>query len=141
MEIKVKYLADIYHITKLTVGDWIDLRSAKDIRLSMGDFCVIPLGVAMELPEGYEAIIAPRSSTFKRYGLLAVNSIGIIDHAYCGDNDEWFMAVYATRDTYIHKNDRICQFRIIENMPQCEFKTVDHLNNKNRGGHGSTGIE
>lgn len=141
MVIKVKYLADIYQLTKLSVGDWIDLRCAKDIRLSIGDFCVIPLGVAMELPEGFEAIIAPRSSTFKRYGLLCVNSIGIIDHSYCGDNDQWFLPVYATRDTYIHKNDRICQFRIIQNMPTCEFKTVKTLGNDDRGGHGSTGID
>lgn len=140
MEIKVKYLSKIDKIAKLTVGDWIDLRCAKEVRLKKGEFFIIPLGVAMELPEGYEAIIAPRSSTFKRWGLICVNSIGIIDCSYNGDNDQWYFPVIATRDTHIHFNDRICQFRLLKNMGNITLKTVETLGNKDRGGIGSTGV-
>ena len=120
-------------------SDWIDLRAAKDVQLKKGEFALIPLGVAMELPKGYEAIIAPRSSTFKNFGIIEVNSLGIIDESYCGNDDQWMMPVIAFKDTVIHVNDRICQFRILKHQPHINFSEVDKLNNKNRGGHGSTG--
>ena len=102
---------------------------------------LIPLGVAMELPQGYEAHIVPRSSTFKNFGLIQTNSCGVVDCTYCGDEDMWRMPVYAVRDTVIHVNDRICQFRIMENQPQIQFEQVEQLNNQNRGGFGTTGLQ
>lgn len=141
--IKIKYFTN--EIDKLDyVGgnksDWIDLRAAEDIVLKTGQFKLIPLGVAMELPKGYEAHVVPRSSTFKNFGIIQVNSIGIIDESYCGDNDQWYMPVYATRNTVIHKNDRVCQFRIVEHQPKLTFEEVQNLNKNNRGGFGSTGV-
>lgn len=100
---------------------------------------MIPLGVAMELPHGYEALVAPRSSTFRKYGVILANSLGVIDESYKGDNDEWHFLAYAVRDTVIHKNERICQFRIIKHQPLILLKEVDHLGNEDRGGIGSTG--
>ena len=120
-------------------SDWIDLRAAKDMVIKAGERALIPLGVAMQLPEGYEAIIAPRSSTFKTWGILQTNSIGIIDETYCGNNDQWMMPVYATRDTEIKFNDRVCQFRIIKHQPKINFISVESLEGKDRGGFGSTG--
>ena len=142
MNIRIKYFTDqIDKLAKITRGDWIDLRSAETIELKAGDFKLISLGVAMQLPEGYEAHIAPRSSTFKNWGILQTNSIGIIDNSYCGDNDQWLMPVYATRDTIINQNDRICQFRIVANQPSIEFTEVDSLGSQDRGGVGSTGVK
>lgn len=139
--IKIKYFTD--KIEKLTYidgkSDWIDLRAAEDVALKKGEFKLIPLGVAMELPKGYEAHVVPRSSTFKNFGIIQTNHQGVIDCSYCGDNDQWFMPVYAVRDTEIHVNDRICQFRIMENQPRIVFDEVKSFNNKDRGGHGSTG--
>lgn len=126
-------------IEKISIGDWIDLRASKDVHFNHGDFGIIPLGVSMKLPEGYEAHIVPRSSTFKRYGIIQTNHMGIIDNSYSGDNDIWGMAVYAFGATTIHKNDRICQFRIVKKMPPVEFEEVDHLEGEDRGGFGSTG--
>lgn len=137
--IKIKYLRNIQKIEKFNVGDWIDLRAAETVAMVKGEFCMIPLGVAMELPEGYEALVAPRSSTFKKLGIILANSIGIIDETYKGDNDEWHFLAYALRDTVIHKNERICQFRIIQHQPLILLKEVDHLGNQDRGGIGSTG--
>ena len=139
--IKVKYLADIEPLEKIEgeKSDWIDLRVSEDISLSKDEFKLIPLGVAIQLPEGYEAIVAPRSSTFKKYGIIQTNSIGVIDESYCGNDDQWYMPVYATRNTIIKKNSRICQFRIIKHQPELIFTEVDDLGNENRGGHGSTG--
>ena len=141
--IKIKYFTD--KIDKLTYidgkSDWIDLRAAEDVTLKKGDFKLIPLGVAMELPTGYEAHVVPRSSTFKNFGIIQTNHQGVIDRSYCGDNDQWFMPVYAVRDTVIYVNDRICQFRIIENQPEIVFEEVVQLDNKNRSGFGSTGIQ
>lgn len=122
-------------------SDWIDLRASEDVHIRKGEFALIPLGVAMKLPEGYEAIIAPRSSTFKNYGIIQTNSIGIIDNTYCGDNDMWRMPVYATRSIVICANERICQFRIIENQPKIIFNRVDKLEYADRSGFGSTGKE
>ena len=141
MRIKVKYFTDIEPLQKIAVGDYIDLRAAEDIHMEKGQYKAIPLGVAMELPKGYEAIVVPRSSTFKHYGLLMTNSIGVIDNSYSGDNDQWHFPAYAVHDTYIKKGERICQFRIIENQPEIEFETVEHLGGKSRGGFGSTGKE
>lgn len=137
--IKIKYVADIDKISKITKGDWIDLRCAEDVELKAGEFKLIHLGVCMKIPEGYEALVVPRSSTFKNFGVLQVNSIGVIDNSYSGDEDEWRFPAYAIRDTVIHKNDRICQFRIIKNQPCIDFEEVDKLNSPSRGGFGSTG--
>lgn len=120
-------------------SDWIDLRAAEEVTLKAGEFALISLGVAMALPEGYEAHLAPRSSTFKNYGILQTNSIGVVDWSYRGDNDEWRMPVYATRDVTIEKGARICQFRIVENQPKLNFVRVEHLDGPDRGGFGSTG--
>jgi dUTP pyrophosphatase len=137
--IKVKMLADIEPPAAIEQGDWIDLRAAETILIVKGEFKYIPLGVAMQLPEGYEAIVTPRSSLFKRRGIIMTNSIGIMDEFYCGDNDEWKFPAYATRETIIPKGERICQFRIVKHQPEIEFEIVDTLGNPDRGGYGSTG--
>ena len=121
-------------------SDWIDLRTAEEVTLKAGEFRLIPLGIAIALPEGYEAHLAPRSSTFKNYGILQTNSIGVVDWSYRGDNDQWCMPVWATRDVTIEKGARICQFRIVENQPTIIFEEVEHLNDISRGGIGSTGV-
>ena len=142
-KIKIKYFSD--NIKRLEYIDgkshWIDLRASETVELKAGEFKLIPLGVAMELPKGYEAHLVPRSSTFKNYGILQTNSCGVIDGTYCGDEDMWRMPVYATRDTVIRENDRICQFRIMENQPHILFEEVETLQNDNRGGFGSTGVK
>lgn len=122
-------------------SDWIDLRVGETIELKKGEFKLIPLGVAIKLPYGYEAHIAPRGSTFKNFGVIQTNSVGVVDYEYQGNDDQWFMPVYAMRDTLIEFNDRICQFRIMENMPQVKIETVNKLKGVNRGGHGSTGVK
>ncbi len=141
MNIRIKYFSDKIEKLRYIDGksDWIDLRAAEDITLKQGEFKLIPLGVAMQLPEGYEAHIVPRSSTFKNFGIIQTNSCGIVDESYSGDNDQWFMPAYAMRDTEIHVNDRICQFRIFEHQPAVEFDETDHLEGSDRGGFGSTG--
>ena len=140
MVIKIKYFTDgLIPPEKISKGDWIDLRAGEDVVMKAGEFRVIRLGVGMILPEGYEAHFAPRSSTYKNFGIIQTNSVGIVDNSYCGDEDEWKMAAYALRDTVIHKNDRICQFRIVEKQPELEFVTVEHLKDTDRGGFGSTG--
>lgn len=137
--IKIKYLRDIDEIKVAKNGDWIDLRAAETVELKAGEYAMIPLGIAMELPAGYEALVAPRSSTFRKYGVILVNSIGIIDESYRGDRDEWNFLAFAARDTIIPKNERICQFRIIEHQPPVTFEIVETLGNPDRGGIGSTG--
>ena len=140
-EIKIKYFSDDMEELCYVDGksDWIDLRAAVEVTLKAGEFRLIPLGVAMQLPQGYEAHLAPRSSTFKNYGILQTNSVGVVDCSYCGDGDEWMMPVYATRDVTIEKHARICQFRIMENQPKLNFVRVEHLDGPDRGGFGSTG--
>ncbi len=138
--IKIKYLRDIKKIERFNVGDWIDLRAAEDVTMKAGEYKMIPLGVAMELPHGYEALVAPRSSTFRKYGVFLANSIGIIDESYKGDNDEWNFLAYAICDTKIRKNERICQFRIIQHQPLIHLEEVETLGNTDRGGIGSTGV-
>lgn len=140
MQIRIKYFDPACRIEKIENGDWIDLRAAEDLVIAKGNSCCIPLGVAMELPEGYEAHIIPRSSTFKNYRLIQTNSMGLIDNTYKGDNDEWMLPVYATRTSVINKGDRICQFRIVEKQPEFEFVEVESLGNADRGGFGSTGV-
>ena len=139
--IKIKYFDDDIEKLEYIDGksDWIDLRAMEDVEFKAGDFKLIKLGVAMQLPDGYEAHVVPRSSTFKNYGLIQTNSCGIIDGSYCGDNDMWMWPAYATRDVVVHKNDRICQFRIMENQPKIEFEEVKLLEGRDRGGFGSTG--
>ena len=140
MKVFIKYFTDgLTPIEKVTKGDWIDLRAAEDKEMKAGDWGFLRLGVGMILPEGYEAHIAPRSSTFKNYGILVPNSPGIVDNTFCGEEDEWRLPVLAMRDTVIRKNDRVCQFRIVEKQPVLEFEVVEHLKKESRGGFGSTG--
>ncbi len=140
--IKVKYFNDkLEKINKISIGDWIDLRSATTIKLKKGEFKLIPLGVAMELPKGYEANIVPRSSTYKNFKIVQTNHFAVIDESYCGDNDQWFYPVIAMEDTVIKFNDRICQFRINKKMEEIEIQQVETLGNDDRGGIGSTGIK
>ena len=139
MELKVKYLTDIKPLEKFREGDWIDLRAAKDMNLKVGEYAVIPLGICVELPKGYEAHIAPRSSTFKQWNIIQVNGVGIVDETYCGDNDEWGMPVYAVQDTVIHKNDRVCQFRLVYHQPEFTITKVPMLGNPDRKGFGHSG--
>jgi dUTP pyrophosphatase len=139
-KVQIKYHSkDIDRVKKISNGDWIDLRAAETVELKAGDFKIISLGVSMKLPEGYEAHIVPRSSTFKKWGILQTNHMGVVDNSYSGDGDIWGMPVLAMRDTVINLNDRICQFRIIKKMDDLEFNEVEHLEDKNRGGFGSTG--
>lgn len=150
LKVKVKYHTDIEPLEKISSGDWIDLRCAEDTFIGKGEYAQIPLGVSIQLPFGYEAIVAPRSSLFRKHGLLLANSIGVIDERYCGDDDQWhFLAYCAMAESdvmvngrsgaFIPKGERICQFRIIEHQPGIEFETVDTLGNESRGGIGSTG--
>ena len=139
MEIKVCYHADIHPLEKTEKGDWIDLRVAEDVELKAGEFKIISLGVSIKLPEGYEAHIVPRSSTFKHWGILQTNHMGVIDNSYCGDDDIWMFPALATRDVLIEKNSRICQFRIQKKMDDVTLTTVDKLGEVNRGGFGSSG--
>ena len=151
-EIKIKYIDDDIERLHYIDGksDWIDLRAAEDTVIREGEFKLVPLGVVMQLPEGYEAHVVPRSSTFKNFGIIQTNHQGVIDQSYCGDNDFWFFPAYCLqgkdiingrRATLVHKNDRICQFRIMKNQPQFEFTEVKKLTGKDRGGHGSTGVK
>jgi dUTP pyrophosphatase len=139
--IRIKYHSN--EIEKLTYidgkSDWIDLRVAENVSLKKGEFRLISMGVSMQIPDGYEMLLAPRSSTFKNFGLIQTNSLGVIDESYCGDNDIIRMPVYATRDTELKVNDRIAQFRIIEHQPTITFEEVESLGNQDRGGFGSIG--
>ena len=151
--IRIKYFDDAKKLEKISKGDWIDLYANKEMFIPEGERAMIPLGVAMELPEGYEAHLAPRSSTFKTWGIIQTNSVGVVDHSFMGDNDQWHMPVYClmsksgmrdtdgriVRGTWIHKGDKIAQFRIMEIQPEIEFEEVEHLGNADRNGFGSTG--
>lgn len=142
MEIKIKYHSqEIEHLKNIegNKSDWIDLRSAENVELKAGEFKLINLGISMQIPEGYEAHIVPRSSTFKNFGIIQTNSVGIIDNSYSGDNDIWMMPVLAMRDTKISANDRICQFRLFKNQENVIFDEVMFLEGPDRGGFGSTG--
>lgn len=142
MKIKIKYFNEnLPKIEKISHGDWIDLRAAKKVELKQGDYKMIPLGVGMKLPDGYEANVVPRSSTFKNFGVLQTNSFGVIDNSYSGNNDQWHFPALAMRDTVIHEGDRICQFRINKRMEEIELETVFELDEVSRGGFGSTGTK
>ena len=154
-KIKIKYHDGVAPIEKLSIGDWIDLRSAEDVFIPLNESCLISLGVSMKLPDGYEAHVVPRSSTFKKWGIIQTNHTGIIDNSYSGTNDVWKFPVFCLEErdelddpsgendtllgTWIHKNDRICQFRIVERQPEIEFEVVDELDSTDRGGFGTSG--
>lgn len=148
MKIRIKYFDNAKNLEMIDKGNWCDLYANKDIFIPEGKRAMIPLGVAMELPEGYEAHLAPRSSTFKTWGIIQTNHVGVIDNSFCGDNDQWYMPVYCLEPknfidgkygTLIKKGDKIAQFRIMEIQPKLEFEEVENLGNKTRGGFGSTG--
>mgnify|MGYP003539547012 FL=1 len=140
-KIKIKYFSDIEKIKKVDNSDWIDLRSAIDVELKANEFKLIPLGIGMKLPKGYEAHVVPRSSTFKNFGIIQTNHQGVIDESYCGNNDQWYFPAYALRDTKICKNDRICQFRIMKKQPRIHFDEDEVLDKNDRGGIGSSGVK
>ena len=142
MKIRIRYLSDEIEELRCIDGksDWIDLRCAEEVSLKAGEMKLIRLGVAMELPKGYEAYVVARSSTFKNFGILQANAFGIIDETYCGDSDEWCFPAYATRDVTVRINDRICQFRIQKHQPSIVFEKAEHLSGEDRGGFGTTGI-
>ncbi len=139
--LKIRYLSNKIEKLRFIDGksDWVDLRSAEEVEMKAGEARLISLGIAVQLPTGYEAHVVPRSSTFKNFGLIQTNHMGVIDESYCGDNDEWKLPVMAVRDTCIHINDRICQFRIMKHQPKLKFEEVDHLDGCDRGGFGTTG--
>lgn len=142
MNIKIKYHnKGIEKMTQIPNGDWIDLRAAETVAMKAGEFKLISLGVSMKLPDGYEAHVVPRSSTFKKWGVLQTNSMGVIDNSYCGENDIWRFPALAMRDTVIEEGDRICQFRIVKKMEPVEFVEVEHMDDADRGGFGSTGTK
>lgn len=144
IDIDIRYVRDgmkpIYYAGGPGVSDWIDLRSGIDVELQPMERCNIPLGVAMKLPDGYEAHIEARSSTYRNFKIIRINS-GVIDNSYCGNDDEWHFEALALEHTIIHKNDRICQFRVMKNQPRIIFREVDVLHGKNRGGSGTTGYK
>ena len=140
LTIKIKYHNDILPLDPFENGDWIDLRAAEDVEMRSGEFRLISLGVSMKLPEGYEAHIVPRSSTYKHWGIIQANHMGVVDNSYSGDNDIWKFAALAIRDTIIYKNERICQFRIMKKQPKFEFEEVDYLDDPDRGRFGSSGL-
>ncbi len=139
--IKIKYFdEELEKIKKIDIGDWVDLRSAKNIKIDPFTYKLIPLGIAMQLPKGYEAHVVPRSSTFKHFKIIQANSKGIIDNSYCGDNDQWFFpALTLQQKAIIEKNDRICQFRIVQVQPGVRFDECESFDTEDRGGLGSTG--
>lgn len=146
-KIQIKYHKDengsplVEPMQKIAIGEWVDMRSAETVELKQGDFKLISLGVSMKLPDGYEANIVPRSSTFKNFGILQTNSFGVIDSSYCSDSDVYKFPALAMRDTVINKGDRICQFRINKIQPKVTFEEVEFLDYESRGGFGSTGIK
>ena len=140
LSVKIKYHTDMLPIDQFENGGWIDLRAAEDVEMSAGDFRLISLGVSMKLPDGYEAHVVPRSSTYRHWGIIQANHMGVIDNSYSGDNDIWKFPAIAIRDTTIYKNDRICQFRIVKKQPEFEFEEVEYMDDPDRGGFGSSGV-
>ena len=164
MRIKVKYFEGATKLQKIKKGNWIDVYANKDVFVKVGEREMIPLGFALELPQGWEAHLAPRSSTFKTWGIIQTNSVGVVDDTYIGDNDQWYMPVYCLQGKYIEKalgalcdlpldvmkehegtwikkGNKIGQFRIMEVMPEIEFEEVESFGNDDRGGFGTTGIK
>ena len=154
MIIRIKYFENATRLNKISKGDWIDVYANKDVFVKCGERAMVPLGFALELPEGWEGHLAPRSSTFKTWGIIQTNSVGVVDDTYIGDNDQWHMPVYClqgkdiesengeeVKGTWIRKGDKIGQFRIMEVMPEIEFEEVESFGNKDRGGFGTTGTK
>ena len=140
LELKIKLHEGGIMPEKLSVGDWIDLAIPETIFIEANKPFLIDFKIAMELPEGYEAHILPRSSTFLKYGLILTNGMGIIDHSYCGDNDTWKALVYPIFNNIIYKATRLFQFRIVKTQPDVKLTQVETLGNEDRGGYGSTGV-
>ena len=154
MIIRIKYFDKATKLKKITKGNWIDVYANKDVFVKCGERKMVPLGFALELPEGWEGHLAPRSSTFKTWGIIQTNSVGVVDDTYIGDNDQWHMPVYCLqgkdlesengeeiKGTWIRKGDKIGQFRIMEVMPEIEFEEVESFGNEDRGGFGTTGTK
>lgn len=144
MELIVKYVGDAYGDTGIMQNegsDWIDLRANQDYHYAKGEEFLLDLGVCIKVPDGYEAHLAPRSSSFRKYHLIQTNGVGVVDGAYSGDEDVWKMPVYAMNNGRVFKGDRICQFRIIEKQPTLDIVTTDVMPTPSRGGFGSTGIK
>ena len=140
VDIKIRYVnEEVPRLKAIDKGDWIDVYASEDVEIKKGAVCIVPLGFAMELPDGYEAHLAPRSSTAKKFKILFGNSVGVIDNSFAGDNDIWGVVAYGIEDNTIHKGDRVAQFRIMEKQPKINFIEVDHLDKQDRGGFGSTG--
>ncbi len=146
MNIRIKYFKGATKLKKISKGNWIDVYANDDVFVPQGERAMIPLGFALELPRGWEGHLAPRSSTFKTWGIIQTNSLGIVDDTYIGDNDQWHMPVFCLKaidvesnGSWIRKGDKIGQFRIMEVMPEIEFEEVESFGNEDRGGFGSTG--
>ena len=137
LNIKVRFTKEPYELERH--GAWIDLRAVEDYEYKAGDALMIDLGVNIKFPEGNEGLLVVRSSTFKKYGIIQTNAIGIIEDNYCGNDDIWMLPVYALRDGKIKKGDRVCQFRVHKVMDDVNFTIVDDMGVPNRGGLGSTG--
>lgn len=139
--LKIKY--HVKELEKLRFidgkSDWIDLRVAENVSMKQGEYRLISMGISVEIPKGYEMLIVPRSSAYKNFGILQTNAMGVVDESFCGDNDIIHMPILAMRDTEIHINDRIGQFRLMPHQPEVHFIEVDHLDNEDRGGFGTTG--
>lgn len=157
---KIKYFDDLMPRMKHTkIGDWVDVRASSVLKndkpvkweidddgkefvsYNFFDHLLIKLGFAMQFPSMYEAHVLPRSSLFKNKGLILVNGMGIIDHSYRGDNDQWLFPALAMRPGKIYKHERIGQFRLIQRMEKLQFLEVNLFNSEDRGGLGSTGTE
>lgn len=154
MKIRIKYFEEAIRLKKIAKGNWIDVYANKDMFVKEGERAMIPLGFALELPEGWEGHLAPRSSTFKTWGIIQTNSVGVVDDTYIGDNDQWHMPVFCLqgkdintvdgveeKGTWIKKGDKVAQFRIMEVMPEIELEEVETFGNEDRGGFGSTGTK
>lgn len=150
MKIRIKYFEGATKLKKIEKGNWIDVYASKDVFVKEGESAMIPLGFALELPQGWEGHLAPRSSTFKSWGIIQTNSVGVVDDTYIGDNDQWHMPVYCLQSkeessegkgTWIKQGDKIGQFRIMEVMPAIEFEEVESFGNDSRGGFGTTGTK
>lgn len=154
MKLRIKYLENATKMERIAKGNWIDVYAYQDTFIPQGERAMINLGFALELPKGWEGHLAPRSSTFKTWGIIQTNHVGVVDDTYIGDNDVWHMPVYClqgkeievvdgieSNGVWIRKGDKIGQFRIMEVMPELEFEEVESFGNKDRNGFGSTGVK
>lgn len=138
---RIKYFNNAKQLEKIEKGCWIDVYSNEDVHIEFLQLKLIKLGFALELPKGVEAHLAPRSSTFKTWGVIQANSVGVVDDTYIGDNDEWRFPAISLRQegTDIKKGDKIGQFRLMKAQEEFEFEVVDMFGNADRSGFGSTG--